>query len=190
MLVTLRLRRILPAQPTSISTTIDEGSGTATRLRLVPATTTEVPSIGSSNGSKTVTVSRVAVFEKSALNNAFTVFHTNSGTELVAIEPTTGAGTVIGSLDNGIFAVDGLAFDYSTDTLYGLGARLGVNGAEVFSISTSTGETTLANVTLGFNNFPLGGLTFIPAIVPEPGSIALLGGLCVATSFRRRRSCI
>jgi hypothetical protein len=96
---------------------------------------------------------------------------------LVTINTATGAATPIGPLVNITLSDGGIDFD-------GAGVLWGVNDTgQIFTINTATGLATFAATTLtGFE-----GLAIPGAAVPEPGTLALLGGLVVPVLLLRRR---
>jgi len=102
-----------------------------------------------------------------------------NGTFLATIDTGTGAATMIGRTMSGNtnVQIEGLAWDSSSNTLWG------VNGNTVYTVAVATGI-----VTAKFTMSTVSSLQGAAGIVPEPGTLALLGsGLAGLWAVRRRR---
>jgi len=102
-----------------------------------------------------------------------------NGSYLATIDTSTGAATMIGRTMNGTtnVAIEGLAWDSSSNTLWG------VSGTTVYTVAVATGI-----VTAKFTMSTVASLQGATGIVPEPGTLALLGsGLAGLWAVRRRR---
>jgi uncharacterized protein YjiK len=78
--------------------------------------------------------------------NAATILYgvVSATQQLITIDTSTGAGTAVGSI--GIVGVQGLAYDSSTDTLYGAGTA---SPNPLITINTATGAGTVIGTGLG-----------------------------------------
>src|SRR4030095_2818936 len=92
-------------------------------------------------------VGSLCVRESKASPGTGTLFGTDaSGGHLITIDPLTGAGTIVGSMDIG--GVPALAVDPTTGILY---AGTGGGGPRLFTVNPTSGVTTLVGDTgLGF----------------------------------------
>lgn len=101
---------------------------------------------------------------------------------LVTINTSTGAATVVGPLVNVSLSDGGIDFDPATGVLWGIHDGATNN---IFTIDPSTGTATVVSTTLsGFE-----GLAIPQAVVPEPATVLLVGsGLVALAAWRLRRS--
>ena len=101
-----------------------------------------------------------------AFNNSGTLFGSAAdasfGDTLITIDPVSGAGTVVGSFGGGFEGIDGIAFDPTSDTLYGIG---GPGFDQLFTIDTTTGAATLlGSLTEAGTGDPLPGADFFAGL--------------------------
>jgi hypothetical protein len=96
--------------------------------------------------------------------------------DLVRVDPTTGEGTLVGSIGY----TDVFGPDFLGDTLYGA-----TRDGELITIDTDTGTGQLVRNTID----GIFGVASMPAPIPEPGSAALLlsAALCAARMVWRRK---
>jgi hypothetical protein len=88
--------------------------------------------------------------------NTGTLYGVDENDHLVTIDPATGEATHVGSI--GVQAVEGLAFDPLSSTLYGSTAKP-LNGSQLLVIDKNTGDGTIVG-TIGFSHVL--GLAFDP----------------------------
>ncbi len=109
--------------------------------------------------------------------------HDIGADNLLSIDKTTGAATIIGPTGFAANFAQGMDFDFATDTLYATVYTGGGTGAYVsFDLTTGAG-TTIASTTPWNAEMEMA----IASAIPEPTSMALLGlgGLAM---LRRRRA--
>lgn len=121
-----------------------------------------------------------------AFDNVNGILYGVDGVELFTINTATGAATSIGSHGISNPSILGLAFDDLTGTLYLVNG--GQFDSDLFTVNTTTGVASFVGL-LGVAN--VDGLEFLPAPVPEPASMTLVGIAAVGISLgalRRRRA--
>jgi outer membrane protein assembly factor BamB len=121
-------------------------------------------------------------FDAAGVLYAFTDF---TSSNVLTIDPTTGASTIVGS--HGVVTprgknLGGLSFDAS-------GILYAVIGDGLYTIDPATGAATLIGPITGVSG--VSGIAFADtAAIPEPGAILLLGyGLTVVAGRMKRRAC-
>jgi hypothetical protein len=126
-----------------------------------------------------------------AYDNNNSVLYGVDDDELYTINTSTGAATLVGPTGLNSFR-QGLAYDTENDVLY-LNLGDGPGGDSLYRLNTTTGLATLVGPNGPTEGDGIDGLAFIPSpaqgVVPEPGSLALLGlgALGLAGSAYRRR---
>jgi len=113
--------------------------------------------------------------------NGGNLYLSSTSNQLIRVDTTTGVGTAVGLL--GFSSVFGLATGDN-------GVLYGVSGTQIFSIDTTTGAGMFVRNYSGNGLGNAFGTAFFAeagAVIPEPATLAVFGGIAVAGLFGYRR---